>query len=111
MQPTVPRPPPSAATMLSTLQALPAAEILRPRFLKRSCWPMEWARLPAWRTSTRAGRVATGVSASGSYRVVSGRGTDVIGGIPVVLYPAGSSTVYVMSTDGSTLAGLLEAQQ
>lgn len=58
----------------------------------------------------QGGSVATGVSASGSYSVVSGRGTGVIGGIPVVLYPAGSSTIYVMSTDGSTLAGLLEAQ-
>ena len=59
----------------------------------------------------QGGTVATGVSASGSYSVVSGSGTGVIGGIPVVLYPAGSSTIYVMSTDGSTLAGLLEAQQ
>jgi hypothetical protein len=55
--------------------------------------------------------VTIGASANGNYSVVSGRGTGTIGGVPVVLYPAGSSTIYVMSTDGSRmLTGSLEAQ-
>jgi hypothetical protein len=60
----------------------------------------------------QAGNVAIGVSASGSYSVVSGRGTGTIGGIPVVLYPAGNSTTYVMSTNGNRmLEGSVELQQ
>jgi len=59
----------------------------------------------------QGGSVATGVSAVGNYSVASGRGTGTIGGIPVVLYPASSSTTYIMSTDGSRmLTGSLEAQ-
>jgi hypothetical protein len=59
----------------------------------------------------QAGNVIIGASAGGSYSVASGRGTGTIGGIPVVLYPASSSTTYVMSTDGTRmLAGSLEAQ-
>ncbi len=59
----------------------------------------------------QGGSVTVGASASGSYSVASGRGTGTIGGIPVVLYPASSSTTYVMSTDGKRmLSGSLEAQ-
>jgi hypothetical protein len=59
----------------------------------------------------RGGNVAVGASASGSYSIASGRGTGSIGGIPVVLYPASSSTTYVMSTSGSRmLIGSLETQ-
>jgi hypothetical protein len=59
----------------------------------------------------QGGSVAIGASASGSYSVASGRGTGTIDGIPVVLYPASSSTTYVMSTDGRRmLTGSLEAQ-
>jgi hypothetical protein len=58
------------------------------------------------------GNLATGISASGTYSVVSGRGTGTIGGIPVVLYPASSSTTYVMSTNGNNmLIGSMELQQ
>jgi hypothetical protein len=59
----------------------------------------------------QVGNVVIGVSASGTYSVASGRGTGTIGGIPVVLYPASSSTIYVMSTNGNRmLGGLLEKQ-
>ena len=60
----------------------------------------------------QGGNVAIGVSAGGSYGVASfGRSTGSIGGLPVVLYAANSSTTYVMSTDGRRmLTGSLEAQ-
>jgi hypothetical protein len=59
----------------------------------------------------QGGNVAVGASASGSYSIASGRGTGSIGGITVVLYPASSSTTYVMSTRGSRmLIGSLETQ-
>ena len=55
--------------------------------------------------------MTVGASAGGSYSVASGRGSGTIGGIPIVFYPASSSTIYVMSTDGNRmLGGSLEAQ-
>jgi hypothetical protein len=57
------------------------------------------------------GTPVSGSSASGGYSFASnGRGTGTIGGTPVVLYPADGNTVYLMSTDGSVLAGSLEQQ-
>ncbi len=59
----------------------------------------------------QGGNVTVGASAGGSYSVASGRGSGTIGGIPIVFYPASSSTIYVMSTDGNRmLGGSLEAQ-
>jgi hypothetical protein len=59
----------------------------------------------------QGGSVTVGASAGGSYSVAAGRGSGTIGGIPVVFYPASSSTIYVMSTDGRRmLGGSLETQ-
>lgn len=55
--------------------------------------------------------LTTGTSASGTYSVGSnGRGTGFIGGVPVVLYPVDASTAFVVTAEGSTVSGALEAQ-
>jgi hypothetical protein len=57
------------------------------------------------------GNLQTGRSASGSYSfAANGRGTGVIGGTSVVLYAADGNTIFIMSSDGTLLAGSLEGQ-